>query len=185
MSTLQRIVIAWSGAVGLPGESVFYGVDAGTANADLKAFFTSIQSVFPAGLSWTVPGSGDTIDSFTGDLLGAWSNGAGAGTVNASGAAAYAAGCGTWVVWQTTTVIGKRRLKGRTFLAPLMNSAYTNGVIVAGNVTTMQNAAATLVTAGQMRIWHRPPPGGSTGQSVAPTAASVQNRVTSLRTRRR
>jgi hypothetical protein len=183
MATIQRIVVAWNGLVGLPGESVFYGVASGTANADLKTFFTAIQSVFPAGLTWTIPGSGDTLDSVTGDLLGSWTNAAGAGTVPASGAASYAAGTGTWVVWQTNVVIGKRRLKGRTFLAPLMNSAYANGVIVAGNVTTMQTAATALVTAAQTVVWHRPVAGAG-GSTSNPSAASVQNRTTSLKTRR-
>ena len=183
MATIQRIPVLWQGLVGLPGESIFYGVNAGTANADLKTFFTAIQSVFPAGLTWVIPGSGDTLDGVTGALVGSWSNAGGGGTVSASGAAAYAAGCGTWVVWQTGVVIGGRRLKGKTFLAPLMNSAYTNGVIVAGNVTTMQTAANNLVTAAQTIVWHRPKAGAG-GSTSNPSAAAVQNRVTSLKTRR-
>lgn len=183
MVDIQRIVVQWSGLNGLPGESVFYGLAGSTANADIKAYFTAIQSVFPAGLSWVIPGSGDLLDVASGHLTGSWTNAGGGGTVAASGAAAYATGCGTWVTWQTSLIPAKRRLKGKTILAPLMNSAYTNGAIVSGNVTTLQNAANTLVTGAKTMIWHRPV-GFAGGVATNPTAAQQSSVVTSLKTRR-
>lgn len=187
MGDIQRIVIDWTGLTGLPGVSVFYGEPASTANADLKTFFTAIQSLLPAGLSWTVPAGGDMIEDSNGALSGTWSNPAGGGTVAASGAAAHAAGVGAYVNWRTAAVVGGRRLMGRTFIAPLMNSAYDNsGTIVTGNLATLQTAASALVTAAQTVVWHRPTTsGGTDGSSANPTVAQVPDQVTSLRTRRR
>lgn len=187
MADLERIIVVWSGLQGLPGVSVFYGGLAGSANAAVKTFFTSCQSLFPAGLSWAIPGGGDLIDSATGLLTGTWVNGAGGGTVAASGAVPHAAGCGAYVNWKTGVVIGRRRLQGRTFMAPLINGAYDNqGTIIAGNLTTLQNAATALVTGATTRVWHRNTSvGSSDGVAATPTLALVPDQVTSLRTRRR
>lgn len=184
MANIEKIEVLWSGATGLPGVSVFYGGSGLAANAAIKTFFTAVQSLFPAGLQWQIPTSGDTVDVASGVLTGSWVNAPGGGTVVASGAANYAAGCGAFVKWQTSAVIGGRRLKGRTFLAPLINSAYDNGTIVNANLTTIQNAANALATAAVTTVWHRPV-GGSGGVAVSPTAALVPDQVTSLRTRRR
>jgi len=184
MADLERIVVTWTGLSGLPGVSVFYGALGASANADIKTFFTAVQSIFPAGLSWTIPGNGDLIDDATGDLSGVWVNTGGGGTVAASGAAAHAAGTGAYVNWRTSLIVGPRRLMGRTFLAPIMNSAYDNsGTIVTGNLTTLQTAATAVCTAASTRIWHRP--NGGAGASAVPAAATVPDQVTSLKTRRR
>lgn len=184
MADLERIVVQWSAAQGLPGVSVFFGDLAGNANASIKTFFTAIQSLFPAGLTWVIPGSGDLVDSGTGALSGTWINGAGGGTVVASGAANYAAGCGAYVIWGTGAIVNGRRLKGRTFLAPLINSAYDAGTIVNANRTTLETAAAALVAAGNTNVWHRPV-NGAGGVASQPTSATVPDQVTSLKTRRR
>lgn len=184
MADIERIVVVWSGLAGLPGVSVFYGSLGGSANAAIKTFFTSIQGVFPAPLSWAVPGNGDLIDDATGNLSGVWVNAGGGGVVNASGAAPHAAGVGAYVNWRTGAIVGTHRLMGRTFLAPLNNSSYDgSGTILAATLTTLQNAANALVAAGNLRVWHRP--NGGAGLAVAPAAATVPDQVTSLKTRRR
>jgi len=184
MTTLSRYEVVWDGLSGLPGLSVFYSLAAVDATASIKAFFTSVLGVFPAPLTWTVPSSGDTIDETTGTLVGAWT-GAGGGSVAAGNAGPHAAGTGTFVTWETAAVLDGRRLKGRTFLCPLNNSSYdASGTILAATNTTLQTAANTLVATGNLRIWHRPQ-GGPNGIGVVPVAASLPDRVTSLKTRRR
>lgn len=186
MTDIDRVEVTWTGLSGLPGVSVFYTVAGSNAPASLVTFFTAIQSVFPAGLSWTVPSSGDTIESTDGVLQGGWT-GSGGATVAASGAAAHAAGTGAYVNWATASVVGGRRLAGRTFLAPLMNSAYDNaGTIVTGNLTTLQNAATALAGANKLVVWHRPTtPGGTDGTEDLVISGNVPDQVTSLRSRRR
>jgi len=184
MADIERIKVVWSGLTGLPGLSVFYGDAGGSANADIKTFFTSIAALFPTPLTWTIPGNGDLVDDATGTLTGIWTNTGGGGTVNAAGSPPYAAGVGAYVNWETSGIVNGRRVKGRTFLLPLFNSAYDNsGTIVNAYVTTLQTAATALVTAGSTLVWHRP--GTGTGSSFQPGAATVPDQVTSLRTRRR
>jgi hypothetical protein len=184
MTDMERIVVAWNGVSGLPGVSVFYGDVGGSANATLKTFFTACQSLFPTGLSWTVPGAGDLIDDATGALTGSWVNAGGGGTVAASGAAAHAAGTGAYVNWLTSGIANGRRVRGRTFMCPLINSAYDGqGTILNTNLTTLQTAATAVCTAGNTLVWHRP--GVGAGSSFQPFGAVVPDQVTSLRTRRR
>lgn len=186
MPTLRRIVVAWTGLTGLPGVSVFYAPSATDAGANIKTFLTANVASFPVPLTWSVPTSGDTIDDTTGTINGGWTGGTG-GTVTATANVAYAAGVGAYVNWGTTGIINGRRLKGRTFMAPLITSGYdTSGTIASGTLTAMQTAATTLAASLNLVIWHRPTtPGGSDGESQAVSSALVPDQVTSLRTRRR
>jgi hypothetical protein len=169
----------------LPGVSVHYSGDTDDLTTNLATWFTAMQSIFPAGLSWAIPNTGDRINDDTGHLVGAWTGGT-AATVNASGAQPHAAGTGAFVKWTTGAVVGTRRLQGRTFLCPLMNSAYNNsGGIVAANLTTLQNACNTLAASSKLVVWHRPRTKVSAdGTSRLVIAASVNSRVTSLDSRR-
>lgn len=186
MATVRRIEVVWSGLNGLPGVSVIHSLDSVTgALAAIRAFFLACQSVFPSGLTFSFPASGDTFESTTGVLVGGWSDTAVA-TVPASGAVAYAAGVGAFVKWNTGAIVGGRRLKGRTFMAPLGNDRYDgSGTIVDGSVTTMQTAANTLVATGVMNVWHRPTSvGAADGALHVVTSATVPDKVTALRSRR-
>jgi len=185
MADIWRIETVWAGVTGLPGVTVMYGNPGGSAVADIKAFFNAIKALFPAGVSWQIPVTGDTIDVDTGALTGGWADAAG-GTVTSTGSGIWASGTGTYVTWSTGTVVHGRRLKGRTFLAPLFGSAFqSDGTIVDAYVTTIQTAADALVAGGDLMVWHRPhgiPAGG--GIAVSATAAQAHDQVTSLRTRR-
>jgi hypothetical protein len=182
---MRKVVVVWAGLSGLPGVSVHYCGDTDDITTNLATWFTAMQSIFPAGLTWSIPSTGDKISDDSGHLTGAWTGGT-AATVNASGAQPHAAGTGTFVKWTTGAVVGTRRLQGRTFLAPIMNSAYNNsGGIVAGNLTTLQNACNTLVGSNKLIIWHRPKTKTSNdGTGRLAIGASVSTRVSSLDSRR-
>lgn len=182
---LRKYVVVWSGLPGLPGISVHYSGETDDMTVQLAAWFTGMQSIFPAGLQWAIPNTGDKISDDTGILTGAWTGGT-AATVNASGAAPHAAGTGAFVKWVTGAVVGHRRLQGRTFLCPLMNSAYDNaGTIVTANLATLQTASNTFVASNKVVVWHRPTtPHGTDGTSRLVIGASVPDKVTSLKTRR-
>lgn len=185
MAALRKVLVVWSGATGLPGVSVFYTAAADDATANLGTFLTAIKAMFPSPMSWTIPSAGDEIDDNTGQLTGGWSGGT-AATVAASGTTVYAAGTGTFVRWGTNTILSGRRLKGRTFLAPLVNTQYdTDGTILTASVGTMNTALATLVATNKLRIFHRPPVGTFTGgTSDVVTSGVCADKVTSLKTRR-
>jgi hypothetical protein len=186
MATLEKIPVVWNGLTGLPGVGVFYGATGGGLAGDLKTFFTALVAIFPTGLSWQVPVAGDTIDDASGHITGGWTD-AGGGTVSASGGSTtYAAGTGVGVRWLTDGIVNSRRLKGRSFLTGIGSGLYQNdGTIGTATVTTIQTAADALVAGGAMQIWHRPEPGTFTGGlSSLVTAALVEDRVVSLRSRR-
>jgi len=185
MSGLRRLPVTWSGLTGLPGVSIFYsdfGVDAG---ASLAPFFSSISNRFPNGLSWSLPASGDVIEDTTGAVTGAFTSGTTVSQTGSGGAGAYAAGVGIAITWQTDDIFNGRRLKGRTFMCPLLASEFqTDGTVTAACITTLSAAATTLVATDDLRIWHRPSPGGSDGDSGAVVGFSIADRVTALRSRR-
>ena len=182
---MRRLRVVWNGLGGLPGLSTFYYGVASPNVSDAVTFFTAIRSLFPTGLTWEIPSSGDEIDDATGTLTGGWL-GTGGATVTANGGAtAYAAGCGARVRWNTTVVVNGRRVKGGTFLAPLLATQYDgSGTIAAGGQATMQAAASAFAASGVAKgVWHRPSVLGS-GVYAAINDATVPDIVTSLRSRR-
>lgn len=187
MSTLCRIPVVWDGLPGLPGLSVFYSTSSGvvTTVVALKALFTATAGNHVAGLTWSFPTEGDTFDDATGELNGFWNGGAG-GTVTSTGASVpYASGCGYRIVWSTGGIVAGRHVRGSTFMIPLIASLYdTSGTLSNTLVTNMTSAAATFVTNGDTLIWHRPDSGGSNGSSHPVLAASVPDKVSTLRSRR-
>jgi hypothetical protein len=187
MPNIARIPVVWDGLTGMPGVSVFYSLaaDSTAAVAALTAFFTSIRASFPSGLTWSIPSNGDTLEELTGALTGEWTGAAGSGVTSNGGATSYAAGAGFRVVWGTGGIGPHKRIKGSTFLVPLLGSLYdVNGTIAGGTVSTTQTAANTLVATNKLRIWHRPTPGGSNGLVYLITSASVPDKVSTLRSRR-
>lgn len=165
--------------------SVFYSAGADDATASLGTFFNAIKALFPSGVSWQIPASGDSLTAETGILSGSWSGGTGA-TVAATGAVTYAAGTGVCIRWYTNTIRSTRKFIGRTYMVPLISSTYdSDGTITAGNVTILQNAATALVTAAKCGVWGRPLDVGHTNGIYAPfTGALCVDKVTSLKTRR-
>ncbi len=180
--------MVWSGAnvVG-PGLSTFYSDPANGSPvlAPLVSFFTAIRSFFPVGITWTIPDGGDLLNPADGTLTGTWSESGGA-QVTSSGAAAFAAGVGARVVWRTSAIRGGRRVRGSTFLVPLISSQYeANGTIGNTALTTMETAAQTLLSAtgGALQVWSRPRP-GLAGAMVPIQSAVMPDQVSWLRSRR-
>jgi len=185
MTTLRRVRVTWTGLTGLPGISTFYTLGTDDVTTNLATFFSSISNRFSASLTWSCPSTGDTIEDSTGALNGAWVGGTAFSQTGSGGTSAYAAGTGAMIFWGTGTIVGRRRLKGRTFLAPINSAEYSSsGTISAAALTTLSAASATLVGTGKLRVWHRPPKGGSTGSNGLVTGATVPSFVTSLKSRR-
>lgn len=185
MTTMRRVRVTWDGIGGLPGLSTFYMGVASPSVAPLVTFYGAIKGLFPPGLSWTIPSSGDELDDATGNLTGSWS-GTGGSTVAANGVAgSYAAGVGAIVLWKTGVIHNARRVQGRSFLSSMLAVNYeNNGTITTGALSTIQTAANALVASGVAQgIWSR----GRTptdGLYCALSSATVPDRVSSLRSRR-
>lgn len=188
MATVARISVSWQGWPGAPGVSQFYASTSSLqATVDaLRAFFQAQNTLIPTGLTITVPGSGDTLDDATGNLVGTWSVTTPPVIVTGSGAGAYAGNAGAVVHWLTAAVINGRRLRGRTFMVPLVASAYdTSGSISTAALATITGAANTLLSAtlGFLLVWHRPVPPAA-GSTAAYNAVRVPDLAVSLRSRR-
>jgi hypothetical protein len=194
MTTIQEIRVPIAGLDGGPGVAVFYAPSGDTtAVAALVTFYNAIKNFHPGGVAWTVPSSGDTINDANGELVGTWTQSGGATVTSTSAAGAYAAGVGARVLWQTSGIVHKRRVRGSTFLVPLLGANYqNNGTILDATVTSLQNAVNTLVGSSSLQIWSRPhketPPNPNNpdrdGASYEVTAGVVSDLVTTLRSRR-
>lgn len=151
----------------------------------VKSFITAVAPRFSTGVTFTVPNEGDLIEDETGALGGSWTEGT-AATVSGSSNFVFAAPAGAVINWSTTAVVGRRRLRGRTFLVPLSAQNFdSDGSLAAAAVTDLRNLASTLWVAAALSIWHRPTtPGGSDGSSSPVTGSNVPDKAAVLRSRR-
>jgi len=185
MTTMRRLRVEWTGLTGLPGLSTFYYGVASPNVSDCVTFFNALKLLVPNTLSWNIPSSGDEIDDATGAITGAWL-GTGGGTVTGTGGTtAYAAGVGVRIQWNTGVIVAGRRVRGSTFIAPMLASTFdSSGTIATASLSAVQSAASAFAASGVAKgIWHRPV-GGSGGQYAAINDATVPDRVTALRSRR-
>jgi len=183
---MERVECVWTGATALPGASVLYGsTGVPTLASDAYTFFDAIKALLPSSVSITVPGAGDLIEDSDGSLAGTWSS-TGVGTVTGTSGLSYAAGVGARIVWRTNGIRNGRRVRGSTFICPLVTTVFEgNGTLTSAAMTTLGNAATALAAGGRLLVWSRPtPPGGSDGDSNAVLNATVPDRVTALRSRR-
>lgn len=195
MAGLNRVSVAWQGWPGAPGVTQFY-LDAVAQQSSIDAirtFFNSLTSLLPSGLTITVPSSGDIVEDTNGQLAGNWSVGTTPVVVTGIGSGVYAGNAGAVVHWLTNTVALKRRLRGRTFIVPLIGSSYdSGGSLSTAAQTTLQNAASAMVAsmAGNMVVWHRPVIQKGTGVVIRAgssgdvTSSRVPDLAVTLRSRR-
>lgn len=187
MARIKRLYVTFSGPAFVgPSTSVFYFLEAETGlQAAVVDLYESFQSWMPVGSSATVLGSGDILDSETGELVGAWSEGGDLG-VGFSGEADFAAGVGGRIVWGTEGFAAGRRVRGSTFLVPLIRSVYhSDGTLTSGAVQGIQDGVDTFAAAveGNHVIWTRPKNGAGGGVSTV-ISSTMADKVSWLRSRR-
>lgn len=194
MADLKRCSVAWQGWPGAPGVSQFYLDDtAGQTQVDaIRTFFNAMVALLPTGLTITVPNSGDTVDESTGKLTGTWSVPTAPVAVVGTGIGAYAGNAGAVVHWLTNSVTRNRRIRGRTFLVPLVGSYDSAGSLATASQNGIATAATNLVTAagGLIHVWVRPVYQKGTGSLIRGgmsgpiTSSRVPDLAVSLRSRR-
>ena len=190
---LYRTVLSWSGTQVKGNAVTVLHWDGSNQSAPpvaaIKGAFDSVASMLPSGVTVTTPNSGDTIEDTTGHLAGAWT-GTGGGITAGTGNANCPAGVGACITWATGGIVpgkkGPRRLRGRTFLVPLMGGSYDqNGTLYDTALPIIQTFAANLQAAGPLAIWHRPLlPGGSDGTSYGVVSNKVNDKTAWLSSRR-
>lgn len=185
MGNVRKMVVTWGGISGGLAYTVFNCDGAVDATAEVKAFFTSIQSLFSSSATFLIPNSGDVLDEATGTLIGGWTGTGGGTVVGTAGSVAYGTGIGPYVRWQTGAVVHGRRLRGRTWLTSISAAYYnTAGQFSAAGQSIVNPACATLVAANKVGIWHRPHHGSSDGQFELCTSGAASPQISAIKTRR-
>jgi len=186
--TMARVNVSWQNWPGAPGVSTFY-LDAAAGSPDLqgiRGFFDNLKTNFPANLTFTFPRVGDTIDENTGLLNGTWDAGVQQLDVVGTGTGGYAGNAGAVVHWLTSGVARGRRVRGRTFLVPLVSLAFdSSGSLAPAQVTSLNTHSQTLIDfkPGALVVWHRPV-NGSGGAKFPVVSRRVPDLAISLRSRR-
>lgn len=181
----RKVQPTWQIGPGGTGVSAFYTLDSVDATVEIGTFFNAVKGIFSDQTSVTVPATGDIFDASTGTLTGAWTGGTTA-TYTGTTHSAYVAGTGMFIKWITGSVVGGHRVRGRTFICPVLSNTFdVDGTITSGALSTIQTAATTLAATGKIYVWHRPSShGAADGSMHLITGAQVPDKVTSLATRR-
>ena len=174
-----------------------YFLDINTAPDSVRSFWEGMFSMIPANVTIKVDGVGDVIEDTTGALVGQWIFPAPA-VVQCTGAGTYAAPAGALIRWETGVIKDGRRLRGRTFVVPMINFQFqTDGTLAPTTQSDMLAAAAVLQTEqnASFVVWHRPFAGAPAvgtrparpshlGSHSLVTGASIPDKVVVLRSRR-
>jgi len=184
-----RYVPQWNGFTGAPGFTVLNAVGAlSTIDAQIFAnevhdFFADIANRIPDIASILFPGEA-TVHADDGTLTGALAI-VPPLEVNCTGLGSFAAPVGARVTWETGSIVAGRRIRGRSFLVPMISSMFdTDGTLTSANRTQVVNAAAGLINglaaAGlSLAVW------SPTTSTVSPvTSGVVPDQATVLRSRR-
>ncbi len=162
---LSRISVAWQNWPGAPGVSQFYyGTAAGNLptqnNIDaIRSFFNALAAFIPTGLTITVPKTGDQINQTDGKIIGTWDVPVQPAVVTGGGTGNYAGNAGAVVHWLTPVVVAGRRVRGRTFIVPLVSTAFdASGSLGPSFINAATPAAQALVSQadGAPSVWARP-----------------------------
>lgn len=190
---ITRVTVLWTGLAGLPGYTNFFFGGAATPAAltgireDIRAAFSTLTTYLPNGLETSTIGEHAILDEDTGALIEYVSSDASVLNVVGSGTGAYSGPSGAVVNWNTNTVNRGRRVRGRTFIVPLVNTAYDSSGTLSGPALTALNNFANLLVgegaANQFGVWSRPV-GGTGGVFGPATSHSVPDMAAVLRSRR-
>lgn len=192
MALILRVKANWTGFAGAPGYTVLHFRDFGTgegggtevdatqaqqATTKVRTWFNSMAAFFPDDVTITMDPVVDAIEDTTGVLQDSFGVTPGA-LVKGTSTTSYAAPIGAVVNWRTSSIRNGRRIRGRSFLVPLISSAFdTTGRLSAASVNDLAAAAATLADSGttpDLGVYARPSaPGAADGQWAVVTSSNV------------
>lgn len=180
---------------GSPGVMTMYGVGPAEDTTECQILESRLKNAISAWLSlfssatttFRHDGFVDVIDPATGALQNRRTTAGGIQTPTAGGGQSppVLALC---VNWLTSTFVGGRRVRGRTFLSPLAGGvADANGLPLSAVQTAANNGAAQWIlkgaTAVDTVVWHRPK-GIAPGSTAVVTGTALDPKFAVLRSRR-
>ena len=198
MASVYRITAIWSGFAGAPGYTKFSFSDLtdnntrNAAGAKVKALFEDLKAYRTASMSVLVQSNVDEFDMATGALLGSASmTTPPTASTGSATPAPYAGGSGFCITWNTSLILNRRRVRGRTFFVPSVGVYENDGTVSAAAVTAIQTAANTFLalTAPRPNIWSRQwssgTPAVQIGGALAPVDSfTFRDMASQLRSRR-
>lgn len=186
--------VNWSVPSGGPGVTVLHGrpsdiVSDQDAAEELaqraELLFTPLGPLLPVGVTISFPTTVDEYNTTTGVLEDTYvveQN----GDVAGSGAGDWAAPVGGRIEWRTASIVAGRRLRGRSFIVPLVASAFdTAGSLDSNAIGVLQFAADAYLDGGGLPdqvdpcVWSR-----THGVLADISNATVPDQATILRSRR-
>lgn len=187
MAEIVRFTWLWTGFAGAPGYTNIYarGVDPEDVGLAFNDFLAAQVSRIPNVVTIQLQPTPEVLEDTTGELTGVVDIGS-TTAIDCTGPGVYSAPSGACVSWSTAGIVSGRKVRGRTFLVPLIADAYqADGSLQDATRAAMLSDANTFLTAagGQAVIWSRPRT-GVPGSSHPITAANIADRVAVLRSRR-
>lgn len=204
MASLYRVRSQISYGAGGPGLVTHYwrptsgggtSTDAGLAAGGVRSFWTNLVAVLANSVAVLVLPAVDVLDDVTGALTGGFTVTPPAAVVG-TGTSPYLPVFTSLVIrYNTATIVGTRRLEGRSFVGPLTSAASNAGLTpttTTGTAATNAIAALLAVVGPTPMVWSRPraakvgPPvvTARAGSSGAIVGGSAWSSFGSLRSRR-
>lgn len=210
MADIYRVKARWAGFTGAPGYTVLHFADQFGTNGDLgpatqegaldivtrtRAFFDAIKGTLPAPVSVTVESEVEVLDELSGRLTNSFAV-ASQLAVNGMSNSSYSVASGAVINWRTAGVRKNRRVRGRSFIVPLVGSQFgTNGALLDATVAQIQDNANVLASqtgTNDLVVYARPTPANpltgaaaiDDGEAHAVTSAAVPSKGAILTSRR-
>lgn len=193
MVNVARFRAVWTGFQGAPGYSNFhFGPYDGTpatippVQGIITTFFSNLTVILPDGLTILLESDTTIIDEQTGQIQYTVPGDPQA-AVEGITSGPYSAPSGAAVDWLTATYRNGHRIRGRTFIVPLVGSSYdTQGNLVNVATNALTTAAETMMGATGMKlgVYHRPAFEGDAGEFTTVTSYRIPSRPAVLRSRR-
>jgi hypothetical protein len=171
MVDVYRVTAVWQGFQGAPGYSKFSFIglsDAAKLNgagAAVRTFFDGFKLYLLNAWTISVQATVQVHEMSNGMLLREEAMTTPPAVLNGTGAggALYAGGTGAYVTWTTGSVYNGHRVRGRTYLVPLVSSTQSDGTLATAAVTAINAAADALIASqlGYFSVWSKtfsPPP---------------------------
>jgi hypothetical protein len=194
--TYYTILFTSSGYTGSPGYTKFKfipNVTAGPTAAEVNAAAANAKLVLsgsatymPSSVSYACQ-SPAQVFSDAGVLIGEVGISTLPSATTGIGGATYPGGVGAVIYWNTGSVNGGHKVKGRTYLVPLANTAFAaDGTLNTALVNSLQTAVNTFVSSSpapcvNTRTLGKP---GRVNATIQILSGTVKDRTAFLRTRR-
>jgi hypothetical protein len=164
--------------------------DCNAVLAALKALYTAANQ-FPTVLTVSFSPSVQLFDPGSGLIQGYVVASTPPTNLAGVGGSSFGAGLGARINWHTSQILGRRLMRGATYLVPLASGAYaSNGGVLPSFQNTVTAACTTYLNALNTAtlsavVWHRPPKKTTSGGITALITAGVVSTVPAgLRSRR-